>query len=332
MIHTVPPSPPGETGVIYPIQPSNVGEVVPMARLLQGRGHGRLWVGQCLNIETHQLFAALTGIGLRIPFGSSVVLAPMRHPYDAAVQARSVAALSGAPYVAGIGPGAPAFQRMVRSDPYRKPVSTVAEYLGVMRGLLDGERVEQDGPHFSTHTDLGPMTAPPVELGLGVLRAPMARAAGRVADVAITWLTPAPFVRDVLLPALAAGAGSTGRPVPRIASVVHVAVARRGRDIRRVAFNAAAAHLSAQHYTDMLQQAGVAADPSRPQEGAQAIVEAGVFVTGTAAEIADGLDRYRRAGVDEVVLNVCGVMRTEGLGAGVRDLTEILEAVDDRHA
>ncbi|WP_331721255.1 LLM class flavin-dependent oxidoreductase [Streptomyces sp. NBC_00212] len=323
---------PRETSVIYPLQPSSVGEIVPMARLLQARGRGRLWLGQSMGLDTHQLFAALTGMGLRIPFGSSVVLAPLRHPLDAALQARSAAALSGAPYVAGIGPGGTDFQRMVRREAYEKPVSAVAEYLSVMRRLLAGERVDEDGVNFSTHAQLGPPASVPVELGLGVLRPPMARAAGRVADVAITWLTPAPYIRDALVPSLATGAGTRDRQMPRIASVVHVAVTRPGRDIQRTAFNAAFGHLSLPHYTDMLRQAGITADPNHPEDGAKAIVDAGVFVAGTPQEIADGLDAYRHAGVDEVILNVCGVTRSEGLGAGLRDLTEILETIDDRQA
>ncbi|MFH8381230.1 LLM class flavin-dependent oxidoreductase [Kitasatospora sp. NPDC018058] len=321
---------PAETSLIYPLQPANIGEIVPVARLLQARGRGRLWLGQSMGIDTHQLFAGLTGMGLRIPFGTSVVLSPLRHPLDAALQARSVAALSGAPYVAGIGPGGAEFQRLLRREAYPKPVSAVAEYLAVMRGLLAGERVDQDGDHFSTHTALTPLPSPPVELGLGVLRPPMARAAGRAADVAITWLTPAPYLRDVLVPSLAAAAESATRPTPRVATVVHVAVARPGRDIGRTAYHAASAHLRLPHYTDMLRQAGVAADPGHPEDGAKALIDNGVFVAGTPEEIADGLDQYRRAGVDEVVLNVCGVTRSEGLGAGLRDLTEILEAVDDR--
>ncbi|MGW7822753.1 LLM class flavin-dependent oxidoreductase [Streptomyces puniciscabiei] len=335
MTHPISPAPAvraQQTSVIYPLQPSSVGEIVPVARLLQQRGRGRLWLGQSMGLDTHQLFAALTGMGIRIPFGSSVVLSPLRHPFDAALQARSVAAMSGSPYVAGIGPGGADFQRMVMREAYARPVSAAAEYVSVMRRLLAGERVDEDGAHFHTHAQLGPPPSAPVELGLGVLRSAMARAAGRVADVAITWLTPAPYIRDTLVPSLAAGASSEHRRSPRVATVVHVAVARPGRDIRRTAFNAASGHLSLPHYTDMLRQAGITADPAHPDEGAGAIVDAGLFVTGTPQEIADGLDEYRHAGVDEVILNVCGVTRSEGLGAGLRDLTDILGAVDDRRA
>ncbi|MFI6660838.1 LLM class flavin-dependent oxidoreductase [Streptomyces sp. NPDC050523] len=323
---------PHTTSVVYPLQASQVGHVMPFARLLERRGSGRLWLGQSLGVETHHVFAALAGAGVHIPFGSSVALSPLRHPYDAAVQARSIAQLSGLPFVAGIGPGSKEFQSAVRPAPLAKPVTAAREYVRTMRALIDGETVHQDSGEHSTHAVFPVMDAPPVEYGLGVLRPAMARAAGEVADVAITWLTPPPYVRDVLVPAMKEGAARSGRPVPRVATVVHAAVDRPGRDIPAVALAAARAHLSADHYTDMLRRAGIPAYPSDPGTGARLLVESGTFVAGTPQEIADGLDRYREHGVDEVIVNVCGVLNAHGLGAAVTDLTQILAAVDGRRA
>lgn len=319
------------TSIMYPIQPTNTGQILPVARLLQRRGSGRLWLGQSLRLDTHQLFATLAGMGLRIPMGSGVTLAPLRHPYDAAVQARSVAALTGAPYVAGVGPAAPEFQESLLPAPYAKPLTAMREYMTSMRELLDGKVARRDGEYHFVDAQLISLDAPPVELGLGVLRPRMARMAGAVADVAVTWMTPADYVADTLVPALAEGAAEAGRKAPRVATVVHVAVARPGRDIRLAARRGAGAHLSAAHYTDMLRRAGVQAYADDPDAGADALVDAGVFVSGTPDEIAAELHRYRLNGVDEVVLNPAGVIHTEGLGATMTDLQEILAAEDRLH-
>jgi alkanesulfonate monooxygenase SsuD/methylene tetrahydromethanopterin reductase-like flavin-dependent oxidoreductase (luciferase family) len=318
------------TSVLYPLQAVDLGQVTAFARILQRRGDGRLWLGQSLGIETHQVFAALAGAGVHVPFGSSVTLAPLRHPYDAAVQARSVARLSGLPYVAGIGPGAPDFQTMVRPRPYERPVAATREYLTTMRALLRGGQVDDDAPEHSTHTSLPPMDAPAVELGLGVLRPSMARAAGAAADVGITWMTPPAYVSGTIVPEVAKGAAGAGRPAPRLAAVVHVAVERPGRDVVAIAHRGAGSHLAADHYTDMLRRAGVPADPADPRRGAELLVASGTFVAGTARHIAAELDRYRDHGVNEVILNLCGVLGVHGLGAAITDLTEILDAVDGR--
>ncbi|MFZ3499151.1 LLM class flavin-dependent oxidoreductase [Streptomyces sp. 5.8] len=319
------------TSVMYPIQPTNTGQILPFARLLQRRGAGRLWLGQSLRLDTHQLFATLAGMGYRIPMGSGVTLAPLRHPYDAAVQARSVAALTGAPYVAGIGPAAPEFQDSLLPEPYAKPLTAMREYMTSMRELLDGQLARRDGEYHSIDAQLIALDAPPVELGLGVLRPRMAAMAGAVADVAVTWMTPADYIADTLVPALAEGAAEVDRTPPRVATVVHVAVARPGRDIRLAARRGAGAHLSAAHYTDMLRRAGVPAYAHDPDAGADALVEAGVFVAGTPDEIAAELHRYRKSGVDEVVLNPAGVMHIEGLGAVMTDLQDIFAALDRLH-
>ncbi|WP_455353365.1 hypothetical protein [Streptomyces sp. SYSU K217416] len=79
------------------------------------------------------------------------------------------------------------------------PLASVG-YLEELRRLL----------HSAEHGGTGAlalpgMDHPGVELGLGVLRPVLARAAGRVADVAISWMTPSAYLRDVLVPALAKG-------------------------------------------------------------------------------------------------------------------------------
>ncbi|MFD0480771.1 hypothetical protein ACFQ0B_81275 [Nonomuraea thailandensis] len=163
---------------------------------------------------------------------------------------------------------------------------------------------------------LPPLRHPPVEVGAGVLRPGMARAAGTRADTAITWLTPPSYVKDVLAPALGTG--------PRIVTVVHAAVARPGRDPAHLAHLAAGAHLQAAHYTGMLRAAGIDADPSDTRAGARALVSSGLFVTGTAAQVAGRLAAYHAAGVDEVVVNTAGVWLAEGPHAAVRDAEEIL--------
>lgn len=320
------------TSIVCPLMVADIGQVLPMARLLQQRGGtGRLWLGQSLRVETHQVFAALTGMGVRIPMGSGVALAPLRHPYDAAMQARSVAALSGMPYVAGIGPAAPEFQRSLRKDPYAAPLAAMREYVSIMRRLLADEHVDFAGDHYHVRGRLVPQSHSSVELGLGVLRPRMARLAGAVADVAVTWMTPAHYVADTLVPALAEGATAADRPRPRVATMVHVAVARPGRDIRRTALAGAGAHLGAAHYTDMLRRSGVEAWPDDPAAGADALVKSGVFVSGSADEIARELDVYRRSGVDEIGLNPAGVIQSEGLGAAMTDLEDIFAALDRLH-
>lgn len=320
------------TSVLYPLQPGRLADVIPFADLLQQRGTGRLWLGQSLGVQTHQVFAAIAGAGIRIPCGTSVVLTPLVHPYEAALDARSVAALSGMPFVAGIGPGSTSFQSSMRPSAYARPAASSARYLDAMRDLLTKGRTEVDDVPNGIVIDatLPKMDLPQVELGLGVLRSGMARAAGRSADVAITWMTPPHYVRDSLVPVLREAAESVGRTQPRVATVVHVALERPGYDVVELAHTAAVGHLSSEHYCDMLRRAGLAADPGDSRLGARSIVDSGTFVTGSPAAVADALQRYHDAGVGEVILNTAGVVETYGPGAAMADLYAILDEIDGR--
>ncbi|WP_055421441.1 LLM class flavin-dependent oxidoreductase [Streptomyces pactum] len=316
--------------VLVPNMPDTPDALRPFAELVRDTGARRLWTGQSLKLETHQAFAHLAGAGVRVPVGTGVTLMPLRHPYEAALQARSLALLTGRTVVAGYGVGAPAFVRSLNGRTYPSPRTMAADYLRTVRSLLDGEIVDHAGDYHALRGRLIPMDHPGVEVGVGVLRPNMARTAGGVADVAITWMTPPGYVAGTLLPALEEGAKDRDARC-RVATAVHVAVERSGRDPYVLAHTAAAGHLVADHYTDMLRRAGVRADPSDPRAGAAALVDSGTYVFGSADHIAARLDEYRGAGVDEVILNCGGVLFTEGRDAAFRDVREIIEAVRRRH-
>lgn len=317
--------------VIYPVMPTDAGTVAPFARLAETTSSRRLWLGQSLMVETHHVFAALTGMGFDLGYGTAVAIMPLRHPLTAAINARSVAALSGRSFVAGIGPGAAPLQSRVLGAPYQAPVTQTRRYVTMMRSLTEGKlATEAEGPWATEGLELPDLEAPPVEIGLGVLREPMARLAGRVADWAITWLTPAAYIQERLAPAMRETAREAGRPAPRVASVVHCAVDRPRRDLGLTAFHAARNHLGAQHYTTMLNQAGVPVDPEQPRQGADLLVEHGVVATGTPDAIAARLASYYEAGVDEIILSTGGVHIGEGPGAALRDLSDILVALNER--
>ncbi|MFF9351840.1 LLM class flavin-dependent oxidoreductase [Streptomyces sp. NPDC014734] len=324
-------SPRAVPAVMIPHQPDCVDDALPYAELALRRRARRLWTGQSLRLDPLQLFAHLAGRGLRPPVGTGVSLMPLRTPYDAVVQARSLALITGRAVVMGYGPATPGFVASLHGAPYRSPRTAATEFLTVARTLLDGDTTDPTGEYHRPRTALTPTRPhPAVELGAGVLRPAMARFAAPVTDVAVTWLTPADYVRDVLVPALREGADD--RPPPRVATVVHLAVDRPGRDPARLAGAVLSAHLSASHYLDMLRRAGVA---MRAEDDlfvkAKQLVDAGVFVYGSPAHIARELARHRAAGIDEVILNVGGVQFTHGLHEALADLEDVFTAAEEHH-
>ncbi|KFG07399.1 MULTISPECIES: LLM class flavin-dependent oxidoreductase [Streptomyces] len=313
--------------VLLPFLPRRPEQILPYAGLVHWSNASRLWQGQSVMIEPHQGFVAAAGAGFRVPTGLGVTLMPLRHPYEAALQARSLAMATGQPVTAGFGPGGRPLQRSLLGEPYRSPLTAAREYLSIVRGLLAGDGVDVRGEYFSCRAEMPRYPAPNVEIGLGVLRPGMARLAGEVADVAVTWLTPAHYLRDTVLPAMREGAGDNGRGTPRLTAIVPLALARPDREPAELALASNAAHLQGAHYIDMLRRSGTDVAGDDPAANAKALVDGGAFLSGDPDELVAKLGAFRDAGVDEVVLNLTGVCNLYGPQAALDETKRILAAL-----
>src|SRR5260370_36756424 len=95
------------------------------------------------------------------------------------------------------------------------------EYVEVMRqGLWEG-RVDYHGRFFKVATSF-PRKAQIPQL-ISALGEKAFHLAGEIADGAISWVCPVPYLLDKALPALRAGAQAQHRPVPPL--VAHIPVA-----------------------------------------------------------------------------------------------------------
>ncbi|MFF9351623.1 LLM class flavin-dependent oxidoreductase [Streptomyces sp. NPDC014734] len=301
-------------------------QLLPFADIVRRGDAERLWTGQSLLVEPHAALAHAAGAGARIPMGTGVTLMPLRHPFQAALQARSLAALTGQPFVAGLGTGPEPFVVSLRGQRYASPLTAVREYAGIVRDLLAGKVVDLVGEYHAMGGALVAMDTPPVELGLGVLRPRMAELAGELADVAITWLAPPDYLAEVIVPALAGGAERAGRPRPRVAAVVHVSTDAPGRDHERTVLAATHAHLQAPHYADMLRRAGIDTDPHDLAKAAGRLIGSGTVAVGGADEVLRAVDAYHEAGADEVVLSTIGIQTLDGTRASLEALDTLTAA------
>ncbi|MGW0608694.1 LLM class flavin-dependent oxidoreductase [Streptomyces sp. NPDC002640] len=301
-------------------------QILPFAHIVQKGDAERLWTGQSLFLEPHSALAHAAGAGVRIPMGTSVTLMPLRHPFQAALQARSLAALTGQPFIAGLGTGPEPFVQSLRGKRYESPLTAVREYATVVRGLLEGDTVALVGEYHAMAGGLVPMDTPRVELGLGVLRPRMAELAGELADVAITWLAPPSYLAEVIVPALDTGAARVNRHRPRLAAVVHVSIDAPNRDHEQIVLAASQAHLQAPHYADMLRRAGIEVDPQNLAKTTAELLDSGTVAVGSTDDILHAVAAYREAGADEVILSATGIQAVDGTRASLDALRAITTA------
>ncbi|GAB3251877.1 LLM class flavin-dependent oxidoreductase [Alteromonas gracilis] len=314
-----------DLSVFVPHSPLRAESLLPYAALTEWSSAVRLWQGQSMASDPHVSFAAMAGAGFRVPCATGVTLMAQRHPLDAALQARTVALATGHRFLAGIGPGAKVYQDLMLAQPYPSVLGAVRDYVTTMRALLDGETPSPTDT-LRCGAGIAAIPSPGVDIGLGVLRPGMARLTGEIADVAITWLCPPAYLRDVIVPALREGAQRAGRPVPRVVAVVPFALRTpetASRDRHQLVLAANSAHLSAPHYRDMLHRAGVprADDASGYVD---AVIDAGAFVFETPEDAVKRLLEFEDAGVDEVAINPAGVTMTEGVRAGLAEIEHVL--------
>lgn len=296
------------------------------AELCGPDGFDRLWLGQSLMIESFAALSALAGRGVRVRSGTAVSVAPLRTPYDAALQARSAAALMGEPLSVAFGIGTPQFATMLRGAKLEQPGSYTAEYMTTVRNALS---TDDPGSTGSTGGRLYPFRTPRVEVGCGVLRPRMARLAGGAAEFIVTWLAPLPYVIDCLAVEAAAGAAARGRPGPRVVSIVQLAVAHPERHPYKLAYYSCGAHIQAAHYVASLRAAGMALTGDVAHD-VQEVVHSGLYVYGSVDSICDTLEEYHHSGVDEVVLNLNGVALMHGGQAALTDARQVAEAWGER--
>lgn len=311
-----------DVSLLFPQQPTSPSAIDRYAEIVRQTGLDRLWMGQSFAIESHLAFAALAGTGRAVPVGIGTALAALRSPYDAALQARSLAALLGESVSVAYGAADPMFVSSVRGAPLARPASYTAEYARLVRGLIDGASVSSEEQGLVMRAQLPPLDHPPVHVGTGVLRPAMATKS-RDADLAVSWLAPRRYLRDVIGPATRRADGSR----PRLVAHAHCALARPGRNPELLAQVGCGRHLSSPHYTDMLRRAGLDVHPSDPVSGARQLVRAGVLLYGSSEQVAAELRTFADHGVDEVIVNVTPVALALGDTAAIHDVEDIVSAL-----
>ena len=310
--------------ILYPLQPTETSSILDWGSIVWSSRLRRLWLGQSFNIDSHMALAALAG-EWKIPVAIGTALAALRSPYDAAVQARSLALILDQEVSVAYGAADPDFVRGITGARLERPASYTAEYARLVKVLVDGDHAQSATSGTTMNARLPPVRAeelPRIRIGTGVLREGMARKSCQHIDFAVSWLTPDWYIKSTLKPALTRSDGTR----PEMTAIVPCALQRPGRNPMLLA-QLGLPHLRRHHYVDMLQRSGLDVHLSDPVGGARVLVDRGVFLYGTAAEVAQGLVKYFSAGVDEVVINVAPVALLHGLDEAMNDIAEVAETL-----
>jgi alkanesulfonate monooxygenase SsuD/methylene tetrahydromethanopterin reductase-like flavin-dependent oxidoreductase (luciferase family) len=268
------------------------------------------------NIDTLTVLAAAAVKTERITLGTSIVPAFTRHPLAFVTQAQALEQLAPGRFDLGIGSAHARTMVDVYHVDFDRPLQRLIEYLRVVQPALKTGSVHFAGEFYQA--DVSFPHAPGTPVPISALRAPAFRAAGRLADGAMSWNCPTEYMQRVAMPALQSGADSAGRDRPRLMVHVPVMVTTDRDEARRRAGEQLRYYAAAPFYARMFADAGY---PLRPDGSVTPELIDDLVVSGTPGEIADQLRHRLDLGFDVLMVNP---IRTEDDVAHEDEVLEIL--------
>lgn len=290
--------------------------LVDRFRRADALGFHTAWAGQLFDHDALLLLALAAPATRRIELGSWVLPVQPRHPVLLAQQALTLQAASHGRLLLGLGVSHTEVVERRLGLSSERPVACMREYLEVLRPLLACERVEHRGERLRVALRLDGPEVPPPPLFVAALGPQMLRLAGRRADGVAIWLGGPRYLEEFALPRIHTAAREAGRPSPRIACGLPVAVTAQ-REAARTSANvllARSARLPAYR---------------RVLEREHADSPAAVAVLGDESDVARQLDRLAALGVTDFTAWLFPVPGDEGARARTRALLAKL-AVDQR--
>jgi F420-dependent oxidoreductase-like protein len=187
-------------------------------------GFDSAWFGQVFATDAMTVIALAAERTSRIELGTSVVPTYARHPFVMAQQAATVQAVAGGRFTLGIGLShKPVIENMWGLS-YDRPAKHMREYLSVLVPLLTDGRVVFKGDEYNVAAGLQVTGGSPTPVLIAALAPRMLEICGTMTAGTVTWMTGAKTIEKHVAPRLNDAASRAGRPAPRIAVGLPVAV------------------------------------------------------------------------------------------------------------
>jgi probable F420-dependent oxidoreductase len=226
------------------LAPASLAEVPALAIAAESVGFDAVWTQE----TQHNPFLPLPLVAehtARLRFGTAVAIGFARSPVTLAHVAWDLAQQSGGRFILGLGTQVkPHLERRFGMPWPASPLSKLRELVQAIRAVWHtwqtGERLNFRGEHYKL-TLMTPFFSPPphahpLPIYLAGVNTGLARLAGEVADgYHVHPLHSAAYLRDVIRPALAAGAVKVGRAASdvTISASVFVVTSPAERDFAR---------------------------------------------------------------------------------------------------
>ena len=240
------------------------------------------------------IYAAAAMRTVRVLMGTAIVHTWGRQPVTFAQESAALDELAPGRFRLGIGSTTAFFVERSYGMEYRKPLLNLREYLITVRALLHDGAVEFSGEHVSARARIARAAQVPVMAA--ALRPKSFALCGELSDGAISWMSPLKYLAETALPTMAEAAAAAGRATPPLVAHVPIAVTTDRGAARAMARAQLAMYARVPNYQGMFAMAGYEVDGEYPDDLLDDLV-----VSGTEAEVAAELRRWRDAGMGEIL-------------------------------
>jgi F420-dependent oxidoreductase-like protein len=286
----------GRVGLV--IEARDVDTALNKIREAEQAGVQQVWMTQSVGmLDTLTLYAAVAMQTKQIRLGTSIVPVYPRHPLVMALQAVTIDAVAPGRLRLGVGTSHRHLMGNIYGLSMSSPLAYLREYVEVMRQVLWEGRVDHQGRFFKVVSTF-PRTAQ-IPLLTSALGERAFRLAGEIADGAISWVCPVPYLLEKALPALRAGAQANNRPAPPLVAHIPVAISTDEAAVHEAAMRRISYYTKAPFYAHMFAEAGfpIAGDGS----GVDALVKS-LVVAGDQVQVEKRVRELIASGLDELLL------------------------------
>src|SRR6266487_174081 len=282
----------------------------------EAAGVRQVWMTQSTPApDTLTIFAAAAMRTTSTRLGTAIIPTYPRHPLALAQQALALGDLAPGRLRLGIGPSHRPTIEGVYGITMAAPLKHLREYVAVLRAALWEGKVDYHGRFYTVKTTL-PRT-PRTPILISALREGAFQLAGEIADGAISWVCPVPYLIEKALPALQGGAGKSRRPVPPLVAHIPVALSQDHQAVLTAARKQIGNHGRLPFYASMFAEAGfpVSSDGTI----SDALIE-NLVVSGDQANVKQRLVELLGMGLDELLVMQVPVSDADGEQARLMQL------------
>ncbi len=243
------------------------------------------------------IYAVAAAQTATIRLGTSILPIYPRHPLALAAQVRTFHELAPGRLRLGLGTSHRPTIEGAYGIQMIEPLEELREYVNVLRAALWEGQVDFQGRFYHVKANLPGTAQVPIliaTLGKGAFET-----AGEVADGALSWVCPVPYLLQSALPALQAGANQAGRPVPPLVAHVPVALGADRQAVIAAARQRLGYYGKLPFYRHMFAEAGY----SVPEDGTlpDALIDS-LVVSGDPQTVVSRLTGLLSGGLDELNL------------------------------